>query len=490
MMNTGKARRRKAASTRKSRLRALALTAALALTLTAAIPPRAALAVTEGEVEAAPDVELSLGALAAPWPADYLPDEDYFIDEQLYDLPVWGTEEEYVTTQWDELGHIARPYVGPGMTPGEAARARKLLAAYQAGEVDGDGASVLEATQDVKVGVYALNPEDFDGEQVFTILHAACLTDEEILAIIDACAQLGLTFDPSALSYRNCLRGGMPMRVRSLTQEERERGEAIETLIRRGMLSAQDASGAQLKVVELNWTYALGLDKLVLTPYRRLTDGELLQYELAHGASADEGAAMDRVEARAREALCDRFGLPLSMALTSVSTQAAFDVQVHDHIPKDELDVQTCRAFAAEFDYVSDAGYLATATVSFEEETGELAWALISESNPARILSDGNWIVDPDISAQTQETGQEDSDRVSQEAAFAAAKAYCAKLGYTDCVWKPLGETETLPWLPGWGKCWSFCAKAEEGLFIDLNIGCDDGQVHRVYIDAIERFAE
>jgi len=41
-----------------------------------------------------------------------------------------------------------------------------MMAAYAAGERTGDGASVLEAKKRVRVGVYALDPKEYDGERV------------------------------------------------------------------------------------------------------------------------------------------------------------------------------------------------------------------------------------------------------------------------------------------------------------------------------------
>ena len=55
-----------------------------------------------------------------------------------------------------------------------------MMAAYAAGERTGDGASVLEAKKRVRVGVYALDPKEYDGERVLLLLPGNCLTDEEM----------------------------------------------------------------------------------------------------------------------------------------------------------------------------------------------------------------------------------------------------------------------------------------------------------------------
>ena len=88
------------------------------------------------------------------------------------------------------------------LTTGERKRMEKLMAAYAAGERTGDGASVLEAKKNVRVGVYALDPAEYDGERVLLLLPGNCLTDEEMLAILDAYRQLGEPFDPDALNER------------------------------------------------------------------------------------------------------------------------------------------------------------------------------------------------------------------------------------------------------------------------------------------------
>ena len=455
--------------------------------------PAAALAVTEGEVEAAPDIELSLEGFSAPEPADYLPDESYFIEEQLYALPVWGMQEECVPTQWDELGHIAQPYVGPGLTPGEAVRARKLLAAYQAGQATGDGASVLEAMEDVKIGVYALDPADFDGERVYTVLHCACLSDEELLAIIDAYAQLGLTFDPDALSYRNCMRGGLPRVARDMTQEEQERRETLANLIRRGLLSEEDVSGTKLRVVRLDWAYSQAYDHFVIFPYRRMTDEELALHEFATGVSAQEGAAFDGIEARAREVLCGRLKLPFSMVLDAVSTDASYPLRAHEenHLPAiDPLDWGTSRpAFFARFTLVSDAGFPVDVNAWFDEETGELAQLRFTEVNETRYYAQNAFepYADRESLERAFDWGVDES--VTQEIALASAKAYAEKMGYTDCAWRQMGEVTT-PWgVPGWGKCWALCAEIGDGVWMDVYVGRDDARVHSVSYDAVEHFA-
>ena len=138
--------------------------------------PACAMAVTEGVVEEAPAVELE------PIEAEisYLPDASYYDD--------YGGVWEQATEQADgELLDVMFNDVEqrPRLTAGEAARARALLEKVQAGEIACTGESVLEKMEDVVVGVYALDPADYDGERVYTLLPGPCLSDEQLLSLID-----------------------------------------------------------------------------------------------------------------------------------------------------------------------------------------------------------------------------------------------------------------------------------------------------------------
>lgn len=95
---------------------------------------------------------------------------------------------------------------------GERKRMEKLMAAYAAGERTGDGASVLEAKKRVRVGVYALDPKEYDGERVLLLLPGNCLTDEEMLAILDAYHQLGEVLSGCADEHNCVLRAHLHAR--------------------------------------------------------------------------------------------------------------------------------------------------------------------------------------------------------------------------------------------------------------------------------------
>ena len=127
--------------------------------------PAAGLAVTEGVVEEAAQVEI--GVLEEK-EVSYTLDPSYYMYDYGYE-PEWGASETYVEPKFD--GDCFGPSAQwPGLTSGEIVRAKKLLAMYENGEATGDGARVLNAQKDVVLGVYSLNPQEYDGEKVFVIL--------------------------------------------------------------------------------------------------------------------------------------------------------------------------------------------------------------------------------------------------------------------------------------------------------------------------------
>ena len=137
--------------------------------------PMVALAVREGVIEDAPMVE-------ARRKTSYLPMHRVVVEET-----GWMLEEAYTEIDTREMSYDdirANLTSNCRLTTGERKRMDKLMAAYAAGERTGDGASVLEAKKNVRVGVYALDPAEYDGERVLLLLPGNCLTDEEMLAIL------------------------------------------------------------------------------------------------------------------------------------------------------------------------------------------------------------------------------------------------------------------------------------------------------------------
>ena len=172
-------------------------------------------------------------------------------------------------------------YQAPRMTVEENARAKELLTAYKAGERPAHG--VLNEMDNAVVGVYTLNPEDYECETLYVLLPVNPLTDEQILEVIDAFAKCGQTFDPDALSYKNCMRGGGIESSRFLQEEERDRFNILRDLyIRQGFTSdvvytplvSDDGLGA----ATLDADSYCGLECFHFFPARSMTDDELLRY--------------------------------------------------------------------------------------------------------------------------------------------------------------------------------------------------------------------
>jgi hypothetical protein len=172
-------------------------------------------------------------------------------------------------------------YQAPRMTAEENARAKELLTKYQAGERPTQG--VLNKMDNVTVGVYTLNPEDYEGETLYVLLPVDPLTDEDILEVIDAFSQCGQIFDPDALSYKNCMRGGGIESSRFIQEEERDRISVLRNLyIRQGLTSEAVytplVTDDGLGEATLNTDAYCGLDTFQFYPARSMTDDELLRY--------------------------------------------------------------------------------------------------------------------------------------------------------------------------------------------------------------------
>lgn len=324
--------------------------------------PACAQAVKEGVVEEAPPV-----ALASAAQESYLPDM-----QERTQTAMWLYEEAYVPVETAESG-------GPldygdtvdlrRLTPGEAARAKRLRAAYEAGEATGDGLSVLEAEARVAVGVYALDPADYDGESVLLLLPGVCLTDEQILAIIDAYARLGLRFDPDGLNARNCARGEAFMR--SLTAEEQARSDVLRQEIERGVLDMRRiGEGAQRRIALDMRVFrgAFGDGLFLFTPYRRLTDEELAAREILLGAKPQD-ADFTALERMARLHLTGELGCPLSMRLTGITADGTRWVR---KAQENGMEGWTHRRTASvKFAYEDENGRAYRALASMDAEDGE-----------------------------------------------------------------------------------------------------------------------
>lgn len=418
--------------------------------------PACAMAVTEGVVEEAPAVELE------PIEAEisYLPDASYYDDYGGWD-PVW----EQATEQADgELldGMFNDVEQRPRLTAGEAARARALLEKVQAGEIACTGESVLEKMEDVVVGVYALDPADYDGERVYTLLPGPCLSDEQLLSLIDAYAQLGLVFDPDALNARNCARGGGIETSRFFTQEEAERYQALWEMIRYGRLDAAGVTADNpVRNPKLNAAYYCGLNDFSIKPYRSLTDEELTVMLVELGTH-DETGEVDfaGIEREARSILCGRLGCPLTMPMAHISTEGGYVPRVFTADGNGDWQGESRRFYSATFSYMDERGIRVYADADYDWETKELVMASRMDSR--------EWDVREEENGVTQE-------RI--DAALAEAEKIA---GVSDIEWHVL-ETECTT---NWGTCRMARAHLEDGLWLTAYIGGNDGALHGLELES------
>ena len=146
--------------------------------------PALALAVTEGVVETAPQVEIELGFFAEEMQESYLPEPRTVQEETGWMLSQTYIEQASRGGDYEQMTSMCR------LTSGETYRANRLLEAYVRGEATGHGERVLNAEKNVVVGVYPLDEEDYDGENVLLLLPGTMLSDAQIL---DLCYNSGFS---------------------------------------------------------------------------------------------------------------------------------------------------------------------------------------------------------------------------------------------------------------------------------------------------------
>ena len=415
--------------------------------------PAYAMAVTEGVVEEAPPVALE-DFSPQEQKASYLPDGSYYAGYGDW-LPAWEESPVWVESLYDgECYHDVEQR--PRMTAGEAARAKALQEAYLAGRIAYEGESILNKMEDVIVGVYALNPAEFDGERAYVILPGPCMTDEQLLAVIDAYHQLGLTFDPDSLSERNCARGGGIETNRFLTEEERERYQSLARLIEYGLLDVSQADKTQALNPKLDSRYFCGLPDFTIRPYRAATDEEFVAM-LVDAGYHDMTGEIDHigVEKQARAVLY-ALDAPLSMGLEHVFNEGGHVPCVFDAQGRQEWNGEGRRAYGAMFSWTTAQGHKTYAQVMYDWETKALV--------EAHWANQRDWDADPGPSVMN----------ITDEDALAAAKTAEQMLGLNNPVWH-LQEEEMYN---DWGACRMVRTQAEDGFWLTVFVGGDDGQVH------------
>ena len=217
-------------------------------------------------------------------PYDQQPDTRESVSEETADEPL---EAHFVDT------------VSPWLTDTELARVRVLMAALESGEKSYNGPSVVNIPYaDKGAAVYTVNPEDFDGETFYVFLpDSTSMNDEELLALLSAFKELGISFDPDSLTSRNCCRHCNKLQTRSLSGDEQTRMDNLRDKILSGEITRQDIAGTSVQVVEKTTRRVWGTDTKLFRfyPYREMTDDELAAFLFTEldGWDADPEAVME-----------------------------------------------------------------------------------------------------------------------------------------------------------------------------------------------------
>lgn len=276
----------------------------LVLALTLLVP-----AMAEDVLESAPEVVLAEETPAeetpekAAEPADETITKDIFWhDPYLPDIIVPNHDEAVQNEEWI--------YIDPGLTLAEYNRIKELMAAVEEGKVSLSDISYPEHPSEVKIGVYPVNPADFNGETYFVTLPSRKLKDNDLLYLLYCFDRLGIPFDPDALYSRNCMRGYLNYGTnRELSKDESVRMESFKHQVARGMLTEADVHPETECVIIRTW-----FGPITLYPYRKMTDDELATFALAR--ETVWAISPDEVEKAARDFVSGIFNMPLSMKLT------------------------------------------------------------------------------------------------------------------------------------------------------------------------------
>ena len=265
------------------------MTSLLAGILALALLPFSALALTSDVLEEAPEISLQSagddGAEYVPW--DYHTDRDVVPEEQQYEMP--------------------------RLSDAELERITELMAALKAGEVSFSGPSVANAAEQVTVGVYPLDPKDFDGESFYVILPAEKLNDQQLLSLVSAFEELGIAFNPDSLNGRNCSRSETAAATRQLTEDESSRMEEINRVIIYGILE-KEAIHPETECRSVS----SGSDIFCFYPYRRMTDDELAAFAFSSETAWDIDP--DVIDRTARDFAHSLVHLPLALQTREMHT--------------------------------------------------------------------------------------------------------------------------------------------------------------------------
>ena len=230
----------------------------------------------------------------------FRPSEDpYFPD---YNAPDYEHPEKAQDEEW--------MYIRSWLEPEELARANALKAAVEAGERSVEDLSYPEHPDELKAGVYPLDPAEFGGETYYVTLPGRKLKDHDLLYLISCFEQLGIPFEPENWNSRNCMRGYYTRGSnRDLSEEEQARMELLLKQVRYGELTEKDVHPeTECRSVD-TW-----FGPLCFYPYRQMTDDELAAFALVRDSAWEDDP--DEVERIARKFAAEIVKLPPAMKLS------------------------------------------------------------------------------------------------------------------------------------------------------------------------------
>ena len=328
------------------------ITSLLAFMLALALFPFSALALTENELESAPEMDLQdetgndAGTLASDDTGSEVSDtvdpfSGYYLPYN-YSYPARGT-----VSVSEELDI-------PRLTDAELELARSLMAAEEAGEKSSFMELHYAAPEKVtEAGVYPLNPDDFDGETFYVFLPDFQMSKNQVANLISAFDELGIPFDPDSLNDKNCARGSSINRYyssRYISPEEEIRMEKFKSDISRGIFDSEaivpDAACKSVLVKKPGHdiSHFDAFEQYCFYPYRKMTDNELAAFALIQETEWEIDP--DLLEKEARQYARSLLKLPLTMAASHATRNTYGDdfIEFRNYFT---LDPENCREIYA-----------------------------------------------------------------------------------------------------------------------------------------------
>ena len=170
---------------------------------------------------------------------------------------------------------------------------------------------------------------------------------------------------------------------------------------------------------------------------------------------------LSALEKESRDILYTRLDCPLSMKLESISYDGGYVPMLVDANGSRAWSGDVRKSVGTFFSYRNAAGIEVFAGTTFDRETGELI--------SASAMDNREW--------ELEQSGPATS--ISHETVLAAIEEAERIVGLENLTWH-LSDEECAT---NWGSCRTACAQVEDGLWLTVYIGMDDGQVHGLALD-------